>query len=152
MKMKCSGGDPCVGCAKSNQVCLYSEPNRLGRPKGSKNRKAQQWNQRKGSITETERSRTNSVNGERVFEDNMSAESITRGDGAIDSSVEDVLAEFLNQSSLPIANQDDFPSTSEKSWDETGSLFDRLGSDLGFRCDEFATPATSAMPTVCNPT
>ncbi|KAJ5412814.1 hypothetical protein N7465_005119 [Penicillium sp. CMV-2018d] len=144
MKMKCSGGDPCIGCAKSKQVCLYSEPNRLGRPKGSKNRKTQQWNQRRGSIGEAERSRTNSVNRERVFDDNMPAERIARSAGEIISSTEDMLAEFLNENNLPNSSEGGFLPMPEKSWDEAGLLFDKLGSDIGFRYDDFTTPV---MPT-----
>jgi hypothetical protein len=142
MKMKCSGGDPCIGCAKSKQVCLYSEPNRLGRPKGSKNRKTQQWNQRRGSISD-------SVNGERIFDNNMPAERIAGSAGAIISSMEGTLAELLNENNLSNATEGGFIPMPEKSWDEAGGLFDKLGSDIGSLYDDFATPV---MATVRNPT
>lgn len=38
-KTKCSGGLPCVTCAMSHGQCTYSVGNRLGRPKGSKNKR-----------------------------------------------------------------------------------------------------------------
>ena len=38
-KIRCSGGNPCVTCQLSNNRCTYSPLNRLGRPKGSKNRR-----------------------------------------------------------------------------------------------------------------
>lgn len=38
-KIKCSGGNPCEGCHKLGIVCRYSVSNRIGRPKGVKNRK-----------------------------------------------------------------------------------------------------------------
>ncbi|RAK80822.1 uncharacterized protein BO72DRAFT_524784 [Aspergillus fijiensis CBS 313.89] len=38
MKMKCSGGRPCMTCTRYRHTCIYSAPNRIGRPKGSKNK------------------------------------------------------------------------------------------------------------------
>ncbi|PYH78640.1 hypothetical protein BO82DRAFT_153570 [Aspergillus uvarum CBS 121591] len=38
MKMKCSGGRPCMTCTRYRHTCIYSAPNRTGRPKGSKNK------------------------------------------------------------------------------------------------------------------
>ncbi|KAF1964888.1 hypothetical protein BU23DRAFT_629555 [Bimuria novae-zelandiae CBS 107.79] len=38
-KIKCSGGISCDACQLSNSRCIYSPLNRLGRPKGSKNRR-----------------------------------------------------------------------------------------------------------------
>ncbi|KAL1963680.1 hypothetical protein VTN77DRAFT_7884 [Rasamsonia byssochlamydoides] len=38
-KMKCSGGSPCAACSSSGYQCRYSVSNRLGRPKGAKNKK-----------------------------------------------------------------------------------------------------------------
>ncbi|KAH6617169.1 hypothetical protein F5144DRAFT_385127 [Chaetomium tenue] len=38
-KIKCSGGTPCVPCHVSQSNCVYSVTNRLGRPKGSKNKR-----------------------------------------------------------------------------------------------------------------
>jgi hypothetical protein len=38
-KMRCSGGVPCASCSDSKQQCRYSVPNRIGRPKGTKNKK-----------------------------------------------------------------------------------------------------------------
>ncbi|RAL12638.1 uncharacterized protein BO97DRAFT_451197 [Aspergillus homomorphus CBS 101889] len=38
MKMKCSGGQPCMTCKRYKHTCTYSAPNRIGRPKGSKNK------------------------------------------------------------------------------------------------------------------
>ena len=38
-KMKCSGGTPCNGCRDSGYDCFYSVSNRIGRPKGTKNKR-----------------------------------------------------------------------------------------------------------------
>ena len=38
-KMKCSGGHPCDGCKDSGFGCSYSVSNRIGRPKGTKNKR-----------------------------------------------------------------------------------------------------------------
>ena len=38
-KMKCSGGTPCAGCRDSGHECCYSVSNRIGRPKGTKNKR-----------------------------------------------------------------------------------------------------------------
>ena len=38
-KMKCSGGSPCAGCRDSGYECFYSVSNRIGRPKGTKNKR-----------------------------------------------------------------------------------------------------------------
>ena len=38
-KMKCSGGRPCGGCRDSGYDCSYSVSNRIGRPKGTKNKR-----------------------------------------------------------------------------------------------------------------
>ncbi|KAI1206363.1 uncharacterized protein F4807DRAFT_439801 [Annulohypoxylon truncatum] len=38
-KIRCSGGNPCVTCLVSQANCSYSPGNRLGRPKGSKNKR-----------------------------------------------------------------------------------------------------------------
>lgn len=37
--MKCSGGTPCAGCRDSGFGCCYSVSNRIGRPKGTKNKR-----------------------------------------------------------------------------------------------------------------
>ncbi|KAI1407384.1 hypothetical protein F5Y13DRAFT_174970 [Hypoxylon sp. FL1857] len=39
-KIRCSGGNPCLTCLISKGRCAYSLGNRLGRPKGSKNKRA----------------------------------------------------------------------------------------------------------------
>lgn len=38
-KMKCSGGTPCQGCRGSDHNCVYSVSKRIGRPKGTKNKR-----------------------------------------------------------------------------------------------------------------
>jgi hypothetical protein len=58
-KMRCSGGVPCAGCSASKQQCCYSVPDRIGRPKGTKNKKtlrqsSQLQARRSQSTTETE--------------------------------------------------------------------------------------------------
>ncbi|KAJ5612322.1 hypothetical protein N7510_005516 [Penicillium lagena] len=39
-KLRCSGGSPCANCQISSQPCAYSLSNRLGRPKGVKNKRS----------------------------------------------------------------------------------------------------------------
>jgi hypothetical protein len=39
-KMRCSGGSPCTGCQEMGYFCYYSISQRLGRPKGTKNKRA----------------------------------------------------------------------------------------------------------------
>ncbi|KAK1767545.1 Zn(2)-Cys(6) zinc finger domain protein [Phialemonium atrogriseum] len=38
-KVRCSGGDPCARCRDGNLECQYSYMSRLGKPKGSRNKK-----------------------------------------------------------------------------------------------------------------
>lgn len=38
-KVKCTGGTPCVHCKNHHQNCHYSFAARIGKPKGSRNRK-----------------------------------------------------------------------------------------------------------------
>ena len=52
-KTKCSGGVTCVTCAMSNGQCTYSMGNRLGRPKGSKNKRILLQENRKNGWSET---------------------------------------------------------------------------------------------------
>lgn len=53
-KTKCSGRSHCLTCQVSQVRCTYSPGNRLGRPKGSKNR--QTWMQEKENKTKNSRS------------------------------------------------------------------------------------------------
>ena len=39
LKVKCSGHVPCEGCLNSGSSCFYSYSGRLGRPRGTKNRR-----------------------------------------------------------------------------------------------------------------
>ena len=39
MKIRCSGENPCEGCVNSRTTCCYSVSGRLGRPKGTKNKR-----------------------------------------------------------------------------------------------------------------
>jgi hypothetical protein len=38
-KVKCTGGNPCLSCQWDQKTCNYSPGSRLGRPKGSKNKR-----------------------------------------------------------------------------------------------------------------
>ncbi|KAI1452435.1 hypothetical protein F4805DRAFT_447533 [Annulohypoxylon moriforme] len=53
-KIRCSGGNPCLTCLVSQTNCSYSPGNRLGRPKGSKNKRvvAKENKNRRGGILE----------------------------------------------------------------------------------------------------
>lgn len=52
-KMKCSGGKPCAGCRDSGYECLYSVSNRIGRPKGTKNKRTLERMSRQQSDTDS---------------------------------------------------------------------------------------------------
>ncbi|KAH8821293.1 hypothetical protein F5884DRAFT_82671 [Xylogone sp. PMI_703] len=43
-KTKCSGGQPCNACSEAGIRCVYSMSNKLGRPKGSKNKQTLERN------------------------------------------------------------------------------------------------------------
>ena len=53
-KMKCSGGSPCNGCRDSGYECFYSVSNRIGRPKGTKNKRTLERMSRNQSEQERE--------------------------------------------------------------------------------------------------
>lgn len=39
VKVRCSGGNPCMKCHRSNVNCNYSFVSKMGKPKGSRNKK-----------------------------------------------------------------------------------------------------------------
>ena len=51
-KMKCSGGTPCQGCRGSDHECIYSVSKRIGRPKGTKNKRTTERTSRQQSEKE----------------------------------------------------------------------------------------------------
>lgn len=48
-KVRCSGGNPCVSCTVAQTPCTYSVGSRLGRPKGSKNKRTLAIQERQNS-------------------------------------------------------------------------------------------------------
>jgi hypothetical protein len=151
LKMKCSGGDPCTGCARSKQTCLYSEPNRLGRPKGSKNRQTQQWGRQRGSsgrAISADKTRTGSFSKEPVPSECPTSQGMPMEIEAALPSAGDTLDLFLNENHLTHTSDEAFFSTaamSDKSWEEPSELFEGLDMEGGFRYDG---SVFSAMPLV----
>ena len=47
-KVRCIGGNPCEGCQKSGAWCKYSQSNRVGRPKGVRNKRTLENDQARG--------------------------------------------------------------------------------------------------------
>lgn len=68
-KMKCSGGNPCSGCGDSGYDCSYSASNRIGRPKGTKNKRTLERMSRTQSDTDLEQASNKAQNtGVRIQE------------------------------------------------------------------------------------
>ncbi|KUJ11560.1 uncharacterized protein LY89DRAFT_227318 [Mollisia scopiformis] len=57
-KVKCSRGTPCAGCAASGDRCVYSESNRAGRPRGTKNKRTLDLMNANAASNSSERSRS----------------------------------------------------------------------------------------------
>ncbi|KAJ5555716.1 hypothetical protein N7461_004186 [Penicillium sp. DV-2018c] len=142
LKMKCSGGDPCTGCARSKQTCLYSESNRLGRPKGSKNKQRQQWGRQRGGPgrpISADNDRTDSFNSESVPSECPTTQSMPMDIEASLPSTGDTLDIFMNKNHLADARDGAFFSTaamSDESWEEPSNLFEGLDMEGGLRQDE----------------
>ena len=64
-KMKCSGGSPCNGCRDSGYGCSYSVSNRIGRPKGTKNKRTLERMNRNQSEAERESRARNTPGSDR---------------------------------------------------------------------------------------
>ena len=60
-KMKCSGGQPCAGCRDSRYACSYSVSNRIGRPKGTKNKRTLERLSRQKPSNLAEQSSSNQI-------------------------------------------------------------------------------------------
>ncbi|KAK1146870.1 hypothetical protein N8T08_002194 [Aspergillus melleus] len=138
LKMKCSGGEPCTGCGRSGQTCIYSEPNRLGRPKGSKNKKISSPDKSK-----SDRNRTNTIetatavgtrSGETVTA--MSSEQhISLADGTFSPPGVEKWNDLVEENFLTDLD-DGFLiniSTSDFSWEQPSDIFDRLETETGIR-------------------
>ncbi|KAJ5124899.1 uncharacterized protein N7515_008724 [Penicillium bovifimosum] len=140
LKMKCSGGDPCTGCARSKQTCLYSEPNRLGRPKGSKNRQRPQWSRQRGGSSRAisaDKNRAGSFSRESVPSECPTTQGVPMEIEAALPSTGDTL-DIFNEHHLAHASDSAFFSTaamSDKSWEEPSDLFEGLDMEGGFRHD-----------------
>jgi hypothetical protein len=51
-KIKCTGSTPCSACFGSQSTCTYSRGSRLGRPKGSKNKRNSSHSEKDGERNE----------------------------------------------------------------------------------------------------
>ena len=99
-KMKCSGGTPCAGCRDSGYGCSYSVSNRIGRPKGTKNKRTldRMSRKRSGASDKSDSGQASPVQAQ------TSMASLTNRTGnnlaSMDkSSVESVLAAGLDEAS-----------------------------------------------------
>ena len=99
-KMKCSGGTPCAGCRDSGYPCSYSVSNRIGRPKGTKNKRTldRMSRKRSGASDKSDSGQASPVQAQ------TSMASLTNGTGnnlaSMDkSSIESVLAAGLDDAS-----------------------------------------------------
>lgn len=75
-KMKCSGGTPCQGCRSSDHACIYSVSKRIGRPKGTKNKRTADRASRQQS--EKERKSHKNERGSQVPVSSPSSSQISR--------------------------------------------------------------------------
>ncbi|KAI2464230.1 hypothetical protein F4781DRAFT_413681 [Annulohypoxylon bovei var. microspora] len=64
-KIRCSGGNPCLTCLVSQVHCTYSPGSRLGRPKGSKNKRPTVKENKNRRDETLESNNTNSVDSSR---------------------------------------------------------------------------------------
>jgi hypothetical protein len=139
LKMKCSGGDPCTGCARSKQSCIYSEPNRLGRPKGSKNKKSQHHctTSKSPRSKQREKGRTDSLESDYSPRPSSTQQEVALGlDGLLSSSDVDGLRDFLEPNAfIDIDDHAIFPSApiSETSWDQAPEFFHGLDPGMGIK-------------------
>ncbi|POR33735.1 Thiamine repressible regulatory protein thi1 [Tolypocladium paradoxum] len=60
-KIRCSGGSPCMTCEASQFRCTYSPGSRLGRPKGSKNKRTLMQEKSRRSETQEDNSGTDAM-------------------------------------------------------------------------------------------
>lgn len=139
LKMKCSGGDPCTGCARSKQSCIYSEPNRLGRPKGSKNKKSQHpcTIAKRSRSKPREKGRTDSSGSDSSPRPSPTEQEVALGlDGLLSSGDVDELQDFLEPNAfINIDDHSIFPSVpiSETSWDQAPEFFHGLDAGMGLK-------------------
>lgn len=137
LKMKCSGGEPCTGCARSGQPCIYSEPHRLGRPKGSKNKKSPGMDKSKSDRNRTKTLDTASVGEARLSETATAMSSdlqISPGNGICSPSGVHSWNNLMEENFLTDLDDNAFLSnlsTSDFSWDQPSDIFDRLESESG---------------------
>ena len=147
LKMKCSGGYPCTGCDKSKQTCIYSEPNRLGRPKGSKNKKTQHHS-RSPKISDdgkqsTERDRTRLSNENRTMQQSTASSNIPLRDvGLLPSAQHLDCGNFLEHDLTDASTSGYFGTTSisDISSEQQNNLFDGLEADMGLGTHGSSTP------------
>lgn len=151
LKMKCSGGDPCTGCARSKQPCIYSEPNRLGRPKGSKNKKAQQ------PCPPTKRLHNKAgVRGRNSSSDSDSSPRPSPAEQARALGLDELLSagdvdglqDFLEPNAfVDVDDETIFPSApiSEGSWEHASEFLHGLDAGMGLKTQG---PSSSILPLV----
>lgn len=137
--MKCSGGKPCSGCARSGQPCIYSEPNRLGRPKGSKNKKAPGVDKSKSDRSRNETVETAAVEGARP---NGTAPSVSLdqhlflGEGICSPQAIEGWNDLVEESLWTDLDENGFLSNmspSDFSWEQPSDVFGSLEAEIGTR-------------------
>ena len=125
-KMKCSGGTPCNGCRDSGYECSYSVSNRIGRPKGTKNKRTLERMSRNQSENEREqKARNNSTTdqslgiqpGSIAFDNDM-----RMGSNVSDSMPFDSMFGTNGSYSMPSSNTFEPFSDNFNSWYDFGDM------------------------------
>lgn len=121
-KIKCSGGNPCTACERSDVRCHYSVSNRIGRPKGVKNKKTLEMVGRQSEVTQAanqQRGEASTSGGSQRFEDSATQPSISsdsgrsKGSTPIDNISFEALVGQASDGFNFLADSDNFWSLSE---------------------------------------
>ena len=125
-KMKCSGGSPCNGCRDSGYECSYSVSNRIGRPKGTKNKRTLERMSRNQNENDRENKSQNAAGTEQglgiqpgsiAFDHDM-----RMGSSVTDSTPFDSMFGTNNSYSMPSSNTFEPFSDNFNSWYDFGDM------------------------------
>ena len=125
-KMKCSGGTPCNGCRDSGYECSYSVSNRIGRPKGTKNKRTLERMSRNQQEAERESKARNTPSSDQglgiqpgsvAFDNDM-----RMGSNVADSMPFDPVFSNHGSYSLPTSNTFEPFSDNFNSWYDFGDM------------------------------
>lgn len=96
-KTKCSGGAPCAGCLRSGDHCVYSQSNRVGRPRGTKNKRTLDLMNNQHQTNESDGRSSGNSNGVNSNNSNNSKNSTN----SINSNIHDGSGKKTDCSALP---------------------------------------------------